>query len=103
MIEADGRVVDDERAFVLRTFPAEELEARWLDDPAVRDPLAERAATELAHMLGYHEKLALLSTFFAACYADGQVAVQELRVLKEASEALGLDREEVVEYLRRMW
>ena len=54
-------------------------------------------------MLGYHEKLGLLSTFFAACYADGKVAVQELRALREVSSALGLENADVVKYLQRLW
>lgn len=103
VIEADGTVDDDERAFLERTFPPEQLEALWLDDPAERAELADRAERELRDRLGYHEKLGLLSTFYAACYADGKVAVQELMVLKNASNALGLDRAEVVQYLQRMW
>lgn len=103
VIEADGRVDDDERAFLMKTFPPEILEELWLDDMALRDLLADRAETELRDMLGYHEKIGLLSTFFAACYADGSVVVQELKVLKEASAALGLDRTEVVTYLHKRW
>lgn len=103
VVEADGSVGDDERAFLERTFPADLLEALWLDDPAEREALAQRAEVELRDRLGYHEKLGLLSTFYAACYADGAVAVQELMVLKDACAALGLDRAEVVQYLQRMW
>lgn len=103
VIEADGQILDDERAFLLRSFPPEQLEALWLDDLALRDQLAERAETELRDLIGYHEKLGLLSTFFGACYADGTLAVQELKVLKEASQALGLDRGEVVNYLQKLW
>ena len=103
VVEADGVVDDDERAFLVRTFPPEQLEELWLDDPALRDTLASQAETELKDQLGYHEKLGLLSSFFAACYADGRVQVQELQVLRDASLALGLDKSEVVTYLRKLW
>lgn len=103
VIEADGRIEDDERAFLARTFPDAQLAELWLDDVGLRDQLAEQAETELGAMLGYHEKLGLLSTFFGACYADGNVAVQELKVLRDASAALGLDRSEVAAYLQKLW
>jgi uncharacterized tellurite resistance protein B-like protein len=103
VVEADGVVDADELAFLKRTFQADQMEALWLDDPALRDTLARQAEVELADMLGYHEKLGLLSTFFGACYADGKVQVQELKVLKEAAGALGLDNADVVSYLRRLW
>ena len=103
VVEADGQVLDDERAFLMRTFPAEQLEELWLDDLGLRDQLAERAETELRDLIGYHEKVGLLSTFFAACLADGSIAVQELKVLKEASQTLGLDKTEVVNYLQKLW
>ena len=45
----------------------------------------------------------MLSIFYAACYADGRLEVRELRVLREAAEALGLGREEVMRYLERLW
>lgn len=103
VVEADGVVDADERAFLASTFDPAHMESLWLDDPALRETLARQAEVELADLLGYHEKLGLLSTFFGACYADGKVAVQELKVLKEAAQALGLDNTEVVNYLRRLW
>jgi len=103
VVEADGVVDDDEVAFLARTFPEEDVKRLWLDDVALRDTLARQASEELKEILGYHEKLALLSTFFAACYSDGRLEVRELRVLKEASAALGLQSEDVVNYLQKLW
>ena len=103
VVEADGVVDDDEVAFLARTFPEEEVKRLWLDDVALRDTLARQAGEELKELLGYHEKLALLSTFFAACYSDGKLEVRELRVLKEASATLGLKSEDVVTYLQKLW
>jgi len=103
VIEADGVIEDDELAFIARTFPEEDVKRLWLDDTALRDTLARQAGEELKDILGYHEKLALLSTFFAACYSDGKLEVRELRVLKEASATLGLENEDVVNYLQKLW
>ena len=103
VVEADGVVDDDEMAFLKNTFDADHMESLWLDDPALRETLARQAETDLAGMLGYHEKLGLLSTFFGACHADGRVAVQELKVLRDAATSLGLDNSEVVNYLQRLW
>ncbi len=103
VIEADGVIEDDELAFIARTFPEEDVKRLWLDDTALRDTLARQAGEELKDLLGYHEKLALLSTFFAACYSDGKLEVRELRVLKEASATLGLESEDVVNYLQKLW
>ncbi|NCG20246.1 MAG: hypothetical protein GWP91_14650 [Rhodobacterales bacterium] len=103
VVEADGAVGDSERDFLARTFPEDQLKALWLDDLALREALARQAEQELADLLGYHEKLGLLSTFFAACHADGKVDVRELRVLREASRTLGLENADVVKYLQRLW
>ena len=103
VIEADGVVEEDELAFIARTFPEEDVKRLWLDDVALRDTLARQAGEELKNLLGYHEKLALLSTFFAACYSDGKLEVRELRVLKEASATLGLESDDVVNYLQKLW
>ena len=103
VVNADGVVDDNEVAFMKRSFPDDQLEQYWLDDPQLRAAMARQAEAELAGLLGYHEKLGLLSTFYGACYADGSIAVQELMVLKEACRVLGLENQEVVKYLQRFW
>lgn len=102
IVEADGVVDEGEAAFLQSRFPPERLAALELGPEQREEALAE-AEAELATLLGHHEKLALLSTFYAACYADGRLEVRELRVLKEAAAVLGLERDEVVGYLQRLW
>lgn len=103
VVKADGVVDEQELAFLARAFPRERIEELWLDDKRLRRDLEVQARKELPSLLGYHEKLALLSTFFAACYADGRLEVRELEVLREASAQLGLQREDVVAHLKRLW
>ena len=103
VVNADGVVDDNEMAFMKRNFPDEQLEQYWLDDPQLRVAMARQAEEELDGLLGYHEKLGLLSTFYGACYADGSIQVQELMVLKDACQVLGLENREVVKYLQRFW
>lgn len=102
IVDADGVVSDSEKEFLANLFTAEELAALWLDDDAMVDALARDAVKLLAPLLGHHEKLALLSLFYAASYADGRVEVRELKVLKEAAATLGLDPREVVAQLKRI-
>ena len=45
----------------------------------------------------------MVGLFFSACYSDGNLDAREMRVLKEAGEALGLTRQEVAAYLERFW
>ena len=54
-------------------------------------------------MLGHHDKLAMIGLFFSACYSDGTLDAREMRVLKDAADALGVERERVVQYLQRFW
>lgn len=102
IVDADGVVAESEKEFLANLFSAEELSALWLDDDAMVDALARDAAKLLPPLLGHHEKLALLSMFYAASYADGRVEVRELKVLKEAAATLGLDPREVVAQLKRI-
>ena len=102
IIEADGVLDEGELEFLRQRFPGERLVELGLEGPAGAAVLEEARAT-LRDLLGYHEKLGMLSIFYAACYADGRLEVRELRVLREAAEALGLGREEVMRYLERLW
>jgi tellurite resistance protein len=103
IVAADGVVDAAEQAFLERMFTADELGALWLDDPDLREAMARTAEKDLGAQLGHHQKLALLSTFYAACYADGRVELRELKVLKDACAALGLDNQEVVASLKKLW
>lgn len=102
IVQADGVIDDGEQQFLTERFPEQRLAELGVDGDARAAVLAE-AEQQLAGLLGHHEKLGLLSTFYAACYADGRLEVRELRVLKEAAEVLGLDRSEVSAYLQRLW
>jgi uncharacterized tellurite resistance protein B-like protein len=84
-------------------FPDDLMARLGLEDDAACDEYLQAAYEELPALLGYHDKLGLIGLFFSACYSDGSLDAREMRVLKEAGEALGLTREEVVKYLRRFW
>lgn len=99
---ADGVLEHGEETFLLTRFPEERLVQLGLG-PEVREKALAEAEAELSSLLGHHEKLALLSTFYAACYADGRIEVRELRVLKEAATVLGLEPVDVSGYLQRLW
>ena len=103
IIEADGVVTTEEAAFLLQAFPEEERQAYWISDA---DELADQfaiAEVELPGILSHHEKLAMLSTFYAACAADGDVDPAEIEVLRHACATLGLDEHEVEENLKALW
>ena len=103
IVEADGVVRSDEKAFMDEMFPMDLIERLGLADAAVQAEYLEAACANLAGRLGHHDKLALIGLFFSACFADGSLDAREMRVLKEAGDQLGLKREEVVKYLRRFW
>ena len=103
IIAADGEVDSDEVAFVERNFPQADLMQLDLLDPAEVDRVAEDAMDKLADAMAYHEKLALLELFYGSCKADGTVVAPELRVLHQATMALGMDRKDVGIQLQRLW
>lgn len=103
IVAADGRKEPRENEFVLQQFPDALIREHGLHDPAALDAAAAKAEQLLAAMLGHHEKLALLNTFYAACAADGRVEVAEMKLLKQGAESLGLRHDEVVSYLSRIW
>ena len=103
IVNADGVVVEEEASFLAKVFPADLLSRMGLDDDAVRQTYWRRSVEELPVQLGHHEKLALIGLFFAACHSDGTLSAVEMRVLKEAAVVLGVDKNDVVDYLRRIW
>ncbi len=103
IVAADGRIDPGEVAFMAKTFPPRRLGTYNLNDPGERAAVYAQARTELKDVLGHHEKLALLSTFFATCYADGSIDPAELVVLKTACADLGLERAEVAMQLAKLW
>ena len=102
IVAADGVIDKGEKAFMEKTYLSE-LEEYGLTDERELDRLVVRAETELEQMLGHHEKLALLSRFFATCYSDGKLDVRELKVLKAASASLGLESQTVMQHLQKLW
>ncbi|MCO4743764.1 MAG: hypothetical protein KC912_03175 [Proteobacteria bacterium] len=100
--QSDGVLDDREDAYMTENFGPDKLAVYGLDDDAKLAAAAAEADKRLNEMLGHHEKLALLSGFFAACWADGNVDVRELRALREASAVLGLHPQEVAGYLLKV-
>ncbi|TNE89628.1 MAG: hypothetical protein EP330_10700 [Deltaproteobacteria bacterium] len=102
IVQADGVLDDREEQYLRENFGGEVLAKFGLDEEAKLDQAMAEAEAELPGALGHHEKLALLSSFFAACWADGNVDVRELRALRDASELLGLHPQEVAGYLLKV-
>ena len=103
IIEADGRLREEELVFMDTVFPDHLLKSLDLDDDRVAQEWLEEALRRLPAGLGHHDKLALVGLFFSACYSDGSLDTREMRVLREAGEALGLTAREVGRYLERFW
>lgn len=103
IVAADGIVDSDEKAFLAEAFPEAIIEVHALASEEALDQAADEAEACLKARLGYHEKLALLNTFYASCAADGHIDVSEVKVLREAAATLGLSHGEVVGYLARVW
>lgn len=103
IVEADGVVQDDEARFMEEVFRPSLLDRLGLGDPAGRKHWLDASLRQLPEILGYHDKLALIGLFFSACYSDGNLDAREMRVLKDAADALGVERERVVQYLQRFW
>lgn len=102
IVRADGVMDDREESYLSTHFGAEALAPFGLDDEEKFAAALEEADRKLPVLLGHHEKLALLSGFFAACWADGNVDVRELLALREASAVLGLQPQEVAGYLLKV-
>ena len=92
IVEADGVVREGERQFMEQVFGVSITERLGIADPAEQARCLEAALEQLPVVLGHHDKLALVGVFFSACCADGGLDAREVRVLKDAANALGLDR-----------
>ncbi|MFT4627039.1 MAG: putative tellurite resistance protein B-like protein [Myxococcota bacterium] len=103
VIEADGEVLQDEEDFMTSVFPPDALRELEVHSASGRRRWLGEGLLALPKRLGHHDKLALVGLLFSACFSDGSLDAREMKVLKEAGEALGLTREEVVKYLQRFW
>lgn len=103
IVEADGRIRDEELVFLDSVFPRHLMRKLQVADAASADAWFQRSCSELPSRLGHHDKLAMVGLFFSASYSDGSLDAREMRVLREAGEALGLTRHEVARYLERFW
>jgi uncharacterized tellurite resistance protein B-like protein len=103
IVEADGKVLEEEVVFMDTVFPGHLMRRLSLVDPSQAKKYFEQSIKRLPDALGHHDKLALIGLFFSACYSDGSLDAREIRVLRQAGEALGLTRHEVVDYLERFW
>lgn len=103
IMESDGIIHADEREFMARVFPPEVMESMGMSTHLARKEALEEALKELPALLGHHDKLAMVGLFFSVCHADGTLDAREMRVLKDAASVLGLDGNQVVGYLTRLW
>ncbi|MCB9670827.1 MAG: TerB family tellurite resistance protein [Alphaproteobacteria bacterium] len=103
IMEADGVIHADEREFMSRVFPPDVMESMGMSDHEARQVALGEAMEQLPALLGHHDKLAMVGLFFSVCHADGNLDAREMRVLKDAASVLGLDGNEVVAYLTRLW
>jgi len=103
IVEADGIIQPDETRFMEQVFPDVLLDRLGIAGAEARALWRDRSFEVLPKILGHHDKLALVGLFFSVCYSDSSLDAREMKVLKDASEILGIDRNEVVNYLRRFW
>ncbi len=102
VVEADGRIDSGEKAFMDATFSPDLMAMMRLSEASRRERCFKEACVELPARLGHHDKLALMGLLFSASYSDGSVDTREVRVLKDAGDKLGLDKKDVVSYLRAL-
>ncbi len=103
IVEADGVVQTGEQRFMDQVFAPDLVHRLGLSTPSDEQACFDAALRELPHRLGHHDKLALIGLFFSACCSDGGLDAREMRALKEAADALGVERDRVVKYLQRFW
>jgi uncharacterized tellurite resistance protein B-like protein len=103
VVEADGFIHPDEARFLERVFPFSLLERLDLAEVEKQQASFDLGCKQLPGILGYHDKLGFVGLLFAASHCDGQLAAEEMKVLKQAADVLDLDGSDVVEYLRRIW
>lgn len=103
IMESDGIIHADEREFMARVFPPDVMDTMQMGTHEARKEALADAMRELPALLGHHDKLAMVGLFFSVCHADGALDAREMRVLKDAASHLGLEGNEVVGYLTRLW
>lgn len=89
VLVADGRMTDDERAFldeVMRQWSLTDEERRRVIDLEGWDE-----AEPIARALSVDDKRALLSRMMDAASADGKLSPLEMKALQSITTALGLD------------
>ncbi len=102
LVKADGRIADDERAFLAEMFPADLLGSLGLDDPERYERLRAEALEELPALLDHEEKLQLIGLFLAVSDADAHIDVRELEVIAMAADQLGVPFDDVIAYTTTM-
>jgi len=103
IVNADGVVHPDERLFMARVFPPDVMVSMQMNTAEERSKVLAEALEKLPHLLGHHDKLAMVGLFFSVCHSDGTLDACEMRVLKDAATVLELDGNEVVRYLTKLW
>lgn len=103
IVEADGVLHADEREFMQRVFPEDMMTSMGMDQRAAYNQALNEAKVQLPLLLGHHDKLAMIGLFFSVCHSDGTLDAREMRVLKEAAAILGLEGNQVVSYLTKLW
>jgi uncharacterized tellurite resistance protein B-like protein len=89
VLVADGRMTDDERAFldeVMRGFGLSDDERRRVIDLEGWDE-----AEPIAKALTLDQKRELVSTMIDAASADGKLGPLEMQTVKEIARALGVE------------
>ncbi len=103
IVDADGVLHADEREFMQRVFPPDVMQSMGMQDRDAYQTALRDAMEQLPALLGYHDKLAMVGLFFSVCHSDGRLDPREMRVLKEAATVLGLEGNDVVAYLSKLW
>lgn len=107
VIDADGKVVFSEIRFWSKVFPSDELRAMgFLDEgntftDALLDAQME-AVIRLPAELSADEKMGVIDTLHGACIADDVVGEDELAVVREAGQILGIAAEDVAARLEAL-
>ena len=97
IIEADGVIDYGEMQLLGRLYPSAMLEAcGFMNDRGgfteVFDTYRRRALDELPGSLAESEKLTILTSFYETTVADGALDPNEVTVLQEAADLLGVSR-----------
>ena len=99
IVEADGAVDTGEKSFLHDMFLASSCTPAGSRSQSLKKWYTE-ACTQLPTRLGHHDKLALIGLLFSASYSDGSLDKREMMVLRQAGKVLGLENDQVINYLR---